>query len=342
MELIEINKKKLDEFLVEQDHAVFLQSYEWGEFQKKVGFDVFRFGVEDKGNLIAVVSLIKKKIFGKFGYFYAPRGPILESGIRSLDFKIEIMNFLLTEIKKKAENENCIFLRFEPQDGIFKYPDISVYKTIDLQPAETLILDLNEPEEELMNGMHQKTRYNIRLAEKRGVEIVEAGENDFDNFWKLMEETYKRDGFKLHPKEYYRKMLSLREISYGEQVDENLKIKLFFAKYQGKILSANIVSFFGDTATYMHGASSNEFRNVMAPYLLQWETSRSAKKSGYKCYDLFGVDEKKWPGVTKYKEGFCAKNLGKCKVIYPGTYDAVFSELWYNGYKLMRFIRRRF
>ena len=102
-----------------------------------------------------------------------------------------------------------------------------------------------------------------------------------------------------------------------------------------KIIAGNIVSFFGNTATYVHGASSNEYRNVMAPYLLQWEVIKIVQEKGYKYYDFYGIDEKKWPGVTRFKLGFSG-NI----VEYPGTFDLAFDNLWYNMYKVLRKIRR--
>jgi lipid II:glycine glycyltransferase (peptidoglycan interpeptide bridge formation enzyme) len=114
-----------------------------------------------------------------------------------------------------------------------------------------------------------------------------------------------------------------------------LNIKLFLAKHDGKVIAGNIVAFFGDTVTYMHGASSNEFRNLMAPYALQWHCIKLAKQSGYKYYDFYGISDDKWPGVTRFKRGFGGKELE-----YPGTWDAVFDGVKYKIYGLLRKIRR--
>ncbi|MFH1671454.1 MAG: peptidoglycan bridge formation glycyltransferase FemA/FemB family protein, partial [Candidatus Portnoybacteria bacterium] len=141
------------------------------------------------------------------------------------------------------------------------------------------------------------------------------------DFLGLLKETAKRDGFHLHPEDYYRKMLEIM----GE------KIKLFSAGYQGKIIAGSLVCFFDDTAAYLHGASDYNTRNLMAPYLLQWQAILKAKELGLKYYDFYGIDEKKWPGVTRFKKGFGGK-----KVIYPGAYDVIYSPLWYWGYNLVR------
>jgi peptidoglycan pentaglycine glycine transferase (the first glycine) len=316
------NKKEYSDFIKGQDHAQFLQSFEWGEFQEKIGNKVIRLGVEDKGRIIAAATLIKKNIPLGMSYFFCPRGPVF-----NLELKIkneELINFLYSEIKKISKKEKVIFLRFEPQEMLpAKSYQLRAKKTIDIEPSQTSILNLTKTEDELLKVMHQKTRYNIRLAEKKGVEIQEARKDDFEKFWKIMEETKDRDGFRLHGKEHYQKML---------EIDFN---RLFLAKYDGKLIAGIIAAFFGDTVTYVHGASSNEHRETMAPYLLQWQAIKKAKADGYKFYDFYGTDETKWPGVTRFKKGF-----GGSEVVYPGTFDLVFEGVWYDVYRIGRKIRR--
>ncbi|MDD5527894.1 MAG: peptidoglycan bridge formation glycyltransferase FemA/FemB family protein [Patescibacteria group bacterium] len=342
MQLIEIkNKNKLNDFVSAQEHAEFLQSWEWGEFQEKVEGKVIRIGVEENGELIAAATLVKKSLpgdrvrrslgVGGINYFYCPRGPII-------NFQSSIFNlqFFLDEIKKIADKEDAIFLRFEPKQIEIRNTKYEIRKSLDIQPSKTIVLDLSKSEEELLSAMHQKTRYNIRLAEKKGVKISEAPGNSFEEFWNLMKKTSGRDGFTSHDKDYYEKLL--------QTAPENFK--LFFAfvrhslgesgdKYEDKILCAGIFAFFGDTATYLFGASSDENREVMAPYLLQWELIRRAKAGGYKFYDFFGIDEKKWPGVTRFKRGF-----GGQEINYPGTFDVVYNRINYGIYRILRTARR--
>jgi peptidoglycan pentaglycine glycine transferase (the first glycine) len=156
---------------------------------------------------------------------------------------------------------------------------------------------------------------------EEGLGVV--GVSDFEKFWSLMSATVNRDGFRLHEKEYYKKMLEVENI------------KLFFAEHQNNILCAGIFSFFGDTAIYLHGASSDENRELMAPHLLQWELIKKAKSLGCKYYDFFGIDEKKWPGVTRFKRGFGGQEMN-----YPGTFDIIFDKTKYGVYKFLRKIRR--
>ena len=114
-----------------------------------------------------------------------------------------------------------------------------------------------------------------------------------------------------------------------------LYLKLFLAEYQKEIIAGGIFAFFGQAVTYLHGASANQYRNVMAPHLLQWHLISLAKKLGYRHYDFFGINEVKWPGVTRFKKGF-----GGRVVEYPGTFDLIFQPAWYNFYKTGRRIRR--
>jgi len=315
MEIIKIkDKDQLNNFTGGLGHSQFLQSFEWGEFQEIFGSNIFRLAAQEDGEIAAAATLIRKPLPVGRGYFYCPRGPV---------GRPDAVEAIIKNAREIAGREKIIFFRVEPADKInFGLPAI---KTIDIQPAKTIIFDLSRTEDELLAGMRQKTRYNIRLSEKKEVKVSEAMTGDFEVFWKLMQTTNKRDGFRLHNKNYYRSM-----------VDSAPFIKLFLAKYRGVAVSAGIFSFFGDTAVYLHGASSNEHRDVMAPYALQWHCIKLAQSMGLKYYDFCGVDEKKWPGVTRFKRGF-----GGEEILYPGTFDLILNSFWYKAYRIARAIRRK-
>lgn len=331
MKVIEIkDNKRLNSFLASLKHSNFLQSSEWLDFQS-IGKEVRKLGLEDdKGGLSAACALVKNEIIAGQAYYYTPRGPVFrESG--------KDMFILLFEyIKKLGAADKAVFLRFEHElpSGV---KDLSVKKTIHIQPERTTVLDLNKSEDQLLSGMHQKTRYNIRLSEKKGVNIREADpsdlEKDFEKFWQIMEDTEARDGFRLHAKRYYKRMLGFGQAQPGNK--EALSLRLYVAEYQGNIVSGIIAAFFGDSAVYVHGASANQFRNVMAPYLLQWTTIKKAKQTGYRYYDFNGIDREKWPGVTRFKVNFGGEELA-CS----GTYDLVFKPAWYKFYTAARKARR--
>jgi len=291
----------------------FLQSFFWKELLKKEGEITEVWGVYDREKLMAVATFIKKPLLGPFFYWYAPRGP---------RGKKNAQEFLVAELKKQNRGE--VFLRIEP-DEILSAAAVraEIKKSLDAQPKKTLFLDLSLGGDELLAAMHQKTRYNIRLAEKKGVKIVLGAEKDFSEFWRLMSITGERDAFRLHDKKHYENILSAEEI------------KLFLAQHEGKNIAAGIFCFFGERATYLHGASDNEARNLMAPYLLQWEMIKEAKRQGKKYYDFYGIDEKKWPGVTRFKLGF-----GGFVKEYPGTHDVLIRPFIYKLYEFLRKIRR--
>ncbi len=321
MRIIKLQKKELNDFLSKQKYSQFLQSFEWGEFQEILGNKVFRLGVEENKELIAVATLVKKYLPGQKikSYFFCPRGPVFKSDNK------KYIKFLFNEIKKIAKKENVVFLRFEPEQEI-KNKEFSIKKTIDIQPKKTLILDISKEKEDILKNMHQKTRYNIRLAERKGVEVSELKDLELNEFWKIIEETSKRDGFRSHPREYYEKMFNFNKDF----------LKFYVARYEGKIISCLIAVFSGNMATYTHGASSNNNRNVMAPYLLQWHAICKSKEKGYKYYDFHGIDEEKWPGVTRFKKGFNGSEMS-----YSGTFDLVFDKSWYFLYKFVRWVRRK-
>lgn len=322
------DKKQLDDFVSSQKNSQFIQSWEWGEFQKNVSGNVWRIAIEDGGKLLASAKVIKKDLPMGKSYFYCGRGPIFADAV----WHEEAASLLYSEIEHIAKDELVMFMRFDPY---FDYHlemqrlagDRPFFKTTDVQPSKTLIIDISGEPDEIMKNMHQKTRYNIKLAEKKGIKVVEGGKDRFEEFWNLLDQTTGRDNFRPHGRSYYQEMLDLPTDF----------LKLLFAEYRGKAIATSIVSFFGDTATYLHGGSANDERNVMAPYALQWQTMLMAKEQGLSYYDMHGVDEKKWPGVTKFKQGF-----GGTQVEYPGTFDLVFDQGWYAIYKMVRQVRRSF
>jgi lipid II:glycine glycyltransferase (peptidoglycan interpeptide bridge formation enzyme) len=335
MELFYFKKKEeLDDFIISRAGvagAEFLQSWNWGEIMAREGAEVLRIGVRHLGNILAAATLVKKflPLFGlKKFYWYVPRGPIGDK---------EALAFLFAGIKKKYPA--AVFLRFEPEAAIMPNVPIvadgnlsSARRTRDYNPAKTLILDLKKDETKLLDEMSQKTRYNIRLAEKKGVEIRFGSAADWPEFRRLLRLTGARDGFRLHGEKHYQSLIA--DSVKADSAENNDGIKLFFARYQGKNIAVGLFSFWGGRGSYLHGASDNEYRNVMAPHLLQWAAIKAARASGCTAYDFCGIDEKKWPGVTRFKRGFGGKVLE-----FPGTFDFIFRPFDYRVYGLLRKIR---
>lgn len=295
--------------------GAFLQSWEWGEFQKLVGREVKRY--EDKNSLAQVIS--HPLPMGLIGWNLY-RGPITE-GLGFSVQGLELIEKIINDIKKTKG----IFLHIEPNEKLYPMP-YTLYPAKNRQPQYTLIVDLQKHEELLLSEMHEKTRYNIKIAERHGVSVKEnAPPEDFLN---LIKETTARDKFSAHTESYYREML------------KNLPdTKLFVAFHGSEPLAAAIINFFGNTATYLHGASSNKKRNLMAPHLLHWEIMKSVKADGYNFYDFWGVAPENepnhaWAGITRFKKGF-----GGEIVAMPKASELPLRPISYNIYKLIKCLR---
>jgi len=323
----------------------FLQSNEWRKFQEAYGRKTFNVSSD---SFWANIIEHKLKLIGN--YFYVPRGPLGEG-------KIE-------DIIKVAKDNNAGWVRMDLLGGEASKLGLKVKKAPhDMQPKEIFVIDITKPEEQLLAEMKSKTRYNIKLAEKKGVNVYAITNsqetkdkqisnfkfqisNPFDEFLRLVKITARRNEISAHPEEYYRKMW---------EIIPSANLKLYIAEYQEKIIATNLVLFYGQFATYLHGASDNDFREVMAPYLLQWQVIQDAKKNGCAFYDFGGVssgstaldhsDLKRpdrydsWKGITKFKLGFSPETKA---IEFPGSYDIVINPWRYGTYRVMQKIKSLF
>ncbi|NQV90398.1 peptidoglycan bridge formation glycyltransferase FemA/FemB family protein [Candidatus Uhrbacteria bacterium] len=266
--------------------------------------------VIEEGKVTGVAQWLDRKLPFFGSYSFCPKGPIGSNALEGTGHQI--------------------FLRIEPDQNVLIQ---EAHKSIDLDPAHTLITNLSATEDDLLAGMHQKTRYNIRVAGKHEVQIS-LHSADFDAVWNLFEQTSFRGQFRLHQKQYYQKMV---EALQGGACNAFLAT----ASHEGKIIASNIMIDFGDTRTYLHGASSNTDRNLMGPYLLHWELLRDARAQGIQFYDWWGVapegadDQHPWAGISRFKRGF-----GGEEVEGLGTYDHVIAPLKYYLYQMARHVRR--
>jgi len=302
------NKEEWDKKIGSQKMSQFLQSWEWSLFNKNLKSQILNLKIDED-----YLFVITKPLFLGFNYLYIPRT------------KVNLRPTIYNALQELAKKEKAVFIRYdsgdqktETLDSLFKM--YHGHRVKDVQPTKTWLLDLTKTEEQLLAEMHPKTRYNIRLAEKKGVICREGKIEEFEQFWRLIKETYKRQGITTHTKDYYLKMLQTCDF-----------VKLYFAEYDGKIIVANLVAFFGDTVTYVHGGSDNEYKNLMAPQLLQWYQIKLAKSLGFKYYDFHGIDENKWPGITRFKKGF-----GGFDYEYAGCWDLVLNKPVYYCYEILR------
>ncbi|MDP1629182.1 MAG: peptidoglycan bridge formation glycyltransferase FemA/FemB family protein, partial [bacterium] len=300
------NQKESWNTFIKNCGGSFLQSWEWGEVMRADGQKIWRIAVqEDGGRILAAALLVRRDLPFKKKYLYVPHGPVFSSSPADASLWQEI----LYKIKEIALEE--LFLKVEPS---FASDNLDFLKILNgfgfkkssggVQPKKTLVLDLLKSHEDLLEEMHSKTRYNVRLAQKKGVKIrgwpgLSALEH-FETFFNLSEETASRDKIRLFPKSHYRYVFEI----LGRSDPPAGGCELYTAEYQNEILASILVVFWGDTATYLYGASSDKFRNLMASYSIQWEAILDAKLKGLKYYDFWGIDDKKWPGVTRFKRGF--------------------------------------
>lgn len=291
-----------------------LQSAEWEKFRKETGVKTLR--VEEQLLTIHKIPNIP------FNVGYVPKGPLPTKNT-------------IDKFKIAGQKENCIFIQFEPnalRDSRFKIQSGLKPAAHPLFTKYTFILDLTRSEEELLKNMHPKTRYNIRIAQKHDVRILEDNSNEaFEKYLKLTKETTKRQGFFAHSEKYHRLMW------------ETLKGKvahLFMATYKGKTLVSWIVFVYGDTLYYPYGASSSEHREVMASNLMMWEVIKWGKKKGLKKFDMWGAlgpnanEKDPWFGFHRFKQGY-----GPNLVEFVGSYDLVIKPFWYEIYRIVDKLR---
>ena len=314
----------------------FLQSAEWGEFQKSFGRPVWL--LDSKIDAL----VIKHKLpFGK-NYLYIPYGPTISFEDIRGGLRDEVNSFI-QQLRELAKKEKSIFVKLEPQSDVVMellYRRGFKRSNKNIQPSKTVVIDLKKPEVELSAGMHHKTRYNINLALKKNMEFGEShvkssgddhvANDDVELFWKLLKQTSKEDKFYTHEKEYYKKLLNF----FDSKLGKSIKTKLVFVYYEGKPIASAILLIYDNTVYYLHGAMDREHKQLMAPYKMHWEIIMWAKSKGYEFYDLWGVDANKWPGVTRFKFGWGGRTIE-----YPGSFDMPVSSFWYLAYRLVSKIR---
>lgn len=310
----------------------FAQSWEWGDILLSEQKVVDRLAVLVAGDILAQAQVIYSNLPFGWKYGFCPKGPVFNRNLSFGDYN-EVCGQLLKYLAKK----NCIFFRIETDQQIACSQQ---QKTIDINPRATLILDLSRAENELFDDMRSKTRYNIRLAQGKGLQVSDI--KDLEKFYQLSQKTAKRDRFSLHPKIHYQRVLASTA---------SLQLSVV---HSGKLVASDVFVGFGNTFTYLYGALDYAARSLMAPYLLQWEGIKLAKQLGYKYYDMFGVapmvniqaiggdfknkqehyeyDHKhQYASITRFKLGFGGEIREE-----SGTFDLIINQKKYSMYSLLR------
>ena len=298
-----------------------LQSWPWGQFKARHGWLSMPLLFQEEGRTVAAALALERKVpHVPISILYIPRGPALNWE------ETELVNRVLAALEQLARQRRALFVKIDPDvyypDHVPSYSPRPVCGTAiaclledrgwcfsadQIQFRNTVLLDLDQPEEELLGGMKQKTRYNVRLAERRGVRIraidahnLEELSGALEDFYQLYAETAQRDGFVIRPPAYYYD-------AWATFLREGLAF-LLLADFEGETVAGIILFTFGATAWYMYGASSDRHRKQMPNYLLQWEAIRRARDAGSTLYDMWGapdvLDESDpmW-GVVRFKQG---------------------------------------
>lgn len=314
-----------NQFLQGDPNVHLLQTGEWGELKSAFGWKAVRLISGQAG-----VQILFRQLPLGFRVGYVP--------------KANPAQVLWPEIDSASKENRAIFLKWEADvwEGGTASPltHSSLFRISphNIQPPRTLIVDISSSEETILARMKQKTRYNIRLAEKKGVTV--RAWDDIETFHKMLLITGGRDGFGVHSLEYYRRAYALL---HPKQMGD-----LFVAEYDRKPLAALFVARNGNRAYYLYGASTDEERNRMPTYLLQWEAMKWAKACGCTEYDLWGVPDEDeatleanfekrndglW-GVYRFKRGFGGHLKRASQAM-----DRVYNPLLYRAY--LRFVGNR-
>lgn len=307
-----------------------LQTYQWGEFREKMGRKVIRGGIFENERLENVFqfSLHPFPILG-FNIGYFPKGfyPTKE---------------LIDSLKRFGKLYHCAFIQIEPNQEVDETHNLeSLTKTFpELVESKkpmftkyTFYIDLKKTADELLGQMKEKTRYNVRLAQKKGVVVAqEQSDESFEIYLSLLRETAKRDRFFAHNQNYHRMLWSTLKNSG--------LIKLLVGRYQGEPLVAWMLFVFKDKLYYAYGASSSKHREVMASNFMYFEAMKFGQRLGLSTFDLWGAlgpnpdPQDPFYGFHRFKEGY-----GGRLVEFIGSYDLIINPNYYQIYHLVDKVR---
>jgi peptidoglycan pentaglycine glycine transferase (the first glycine) len=297
----------------------FLQTWDWGDFKSRWGWQPTRLLFEEEGQPIAAAQILRRRLQRTpFSVIYVPKGPTLDYD------NTQLLAEVLAALEQQADRQRTLFAKIDPDvwrgSGTkVSFPSpraAAVLETLakrgwrqsveQIQFKNTHILDLRADEDRLMANMKAKTRYNVRLSKRREVSIRLGGESDLETFYQLYNETSQRNEFLIRPPAYY--------LDIWTQTLRAGRGHLLLAEVNRNPIAGLVMFHFKKTAWYMYGASSNQHRNLMPNFLLQWEAMRLAKRNGCTKYDMWGAPDRfdasdpLW-GVFRFKTGFGGQTM---------------------------------
>lgn len=320
--------KRYNEFVDNSEYGRLTQAFEWGKVKSNWNQEIVY--IEENGKIVASMMILIANIpVGKSTFMYAPRGPVCDPT------DVETVKKLVKECDSIVKKYNACLLKFDPpvkyseelenlyKENGFKTSGKNPDHDRVIQPSFDAILNIKDTnEEDLIKTFAEKTRYNIRLSKRKGVEVYfSRSEEDLKVFYELYKITCERDKIGCRDYEYFKKML--------EAYDEN-HLRIYIAKHEDDKLSAAIAINYGPEMFYLYGASSNVKRNLMPNYLMQWEMIKWGLEKKCSIYNFGGIIHlDKNNGLYKFKTGFCRED-GIFK--YLGEIDYVYNKRIYFIY----------
>jgi peptidoglycan pentaglycine glycine transferase (the first glycine) len=320
--------KAWDRFLEATPDTGFMQSSWYADFRASVGYECFGVVIKDAEAIVAGAMVMKWWYEPNRCFYYISEGPVLpvEASAASEAFDV-IMETI--EKHRRSEAGTVSHLRIEPrwrsQPAYLRGFQPLEFQDQYTEPRNTLCIDLRLSEEAILAQMKPKGRYNIRVARRYGVSVVEDNSDQgLADFVRIYQRTIARHAIDGKPRSYFRTLLGI--------LSDRRQVSLYFAEYRGRRLAAALVVYFGRRATYYFGGSLAVHRRAMAPYLLHFEIMREAKERGCDWYDLWGVApegaaDDPWQDISVFKRKF-----GGEEVKLVPTLDLVFDPQAYEGY----------
>ena len=340
LRLVPIEQQHLwDAYLSDCPSGHLLQSWGWGELKASAGWHPLRLALWDtqQEQIVAAAQVLRRTPLHlplALGHLaYIPKGPVLDWSSHDVSYLVQTF---FSQLHSNLIKQGTLTLQAELACEVESKESKTLIHDLDamhfqrvqaVQPGRTIVLDLTPDEDTLLANMKEKWRYNIRLAGRKGVQIrVAETVEDVQNWYSLLQTTSIRDRFGIHTLEYY--LQAWQIFAPRDQA------RLLLAQYNGHLLAGIFVGLMAKQAIYLYGASSNEQRQLMPNYLLQWEAIRWAKQAGADIYDFWGIPETEeqseaMAGVYRFKSGW-----GGRIVRFLGNYERMYHPL------TTRFVRK--
>ena len=333
------NLMEYEDFVIHHPMGTFMQSYKWAKVKSNWGCSVIVSRDRDTQKIVGSVMLLSKRIplLGA-SILYAPRGPLCSPDAP------EVLEDLMTGVQMVAKKHNAFLLKIDPYAEETDEALIALFTNLgfryqpdqkDLTTVQTRInyvLDLTgKTAEEIFSSFHSKCRYNIRVAMRHGVQCLVQDKSHIGEFYRLYEITAQRDGFVPRPQAYFERILDSMQLNG----------RLYLCYYDGQAISGAIAINYGGKTCYLYGASSNEHRNVMPNYLMQWEMIQWAIETRCHTYDFQGIPfhddpQSSYYGIYQFKKSF----NGRIEKLV-GDFDYVLRPSVHRAFTLLGGLHRK-